>query len=155
MIRKATRADGPAIKAIWNNLINSTTVTFNPVAKTDADIATYLQDHPVFVADVDGVVGYASYGPFRSGAGYARTAEHSIVLTQAAQGHGHGRALMATVMQAASAEGITSLIAGISAENAQGVAFHHHLGFVQVGLIPGAGYKFGRAIDLVLMQKQL
>lgn len=155
MIRKAVRSDAADVQVIWNALIKETTVTFNSVAKTEDEVAAFIADKPVFVADQDGVVGFASYGPFRSGIGYARIAEHSIVLIQSAQGFGLGRGLMDAVSAHAKSHGIHSLIAGVSGENTAGQAFHAHLGFQEVGRIAEAGFKFDRYIDLVLMQKRL
>lgn len=155
MIRPATVDDAPAIRAIWNDLIRNTTVTFNSVQKAEPEVADFLACNPVFVADVDGVAGYASYGAFRGGIGYARIAEHSIVLTAKARRQGFGRALMDQIAAHAKARNINSLIAAISAENTGGQAFHARLGFVEVGRIPQAGFKFDRWITLVLMQKHL
>ncbi|SEW24041.1 phosphinothricin acetyltransferase [Cognatiyoonia koreensis] len=155
MIRPATADDAPAVRTIWNTLIRETTVTFNSIGKTEAEVAAFLENGPVFVADIGGVCGYASFGPFRAGVGYQRIAEHSIVLTDDARGKGLGRGLMNAIAEQAESQGINSLIAGVSGENTAGQAFHAHLGFNQVGYIPEAGYKFGRYIDLVLMQKRL
>jgi len=155
MIRRATSSDVSAVRDIWNALITDTTVTFNNVPKTEAEVSSRIAKAPVFVAETDRVVGFASYGSFRSGVGYDRIAEHSITLTQAGKGQGLGRALMNAIMNHAKANGITSLIAGVSAENEHGLAFHAHLGFVKVGQVARAGFKFGREIDLILMQKHL
>lgn len=157
MIRTATLGDVAAIRDIWNTLITDTTVTFNPVPRSNEQVAAFISDGPcpVFVAQTDRVVGYATYGPFRAGAGYQHIAEHSIVLTRQAQGLGLGRRLLGAVITQAKENQINSLIAGISGENNQGLAFHKHMGFAQVGCIAQAGYKFDRWIDLVFMQKHL
>ena len=155
MIRPATPADAAAIQTIWNDLIRTTTVTFNSGQKTKAEVAELLKDRPVFVADTEQVVGYATYGPFRGGVGYQHIAEHSIVLRQDAQGQGLGRKLVDAIESHAKASDINSLIAGVSGENEAGIAFHSHLGFREVGRIPNAGFKFNRWITLVLMQKHL
>jgi len=155
MIRRAIYDDTQAIRTIWNDLIQNTTVTFNSIPKTDAEVSQYIADHPVFVAQTDRILGYASYGAFRSGIGYARIAEHSIVLSEAGQGHGFGRELLNAVIAQAKSAGVTSLIAGVSGENQSGQDFHAHMGFESVGRVAKAGFKFGREIDLVLMQKHL
>lgn len=161
IIRPATLRDTPAILSIWNPIIRDTTITFNPTEKTHADLAQFIADkanagHAVLVADVDGAVaGFASYGQFRGGAGYGHTMEHTVVLGADARGRGIGRALMAGIETHARNAGVHSLFAGVSAENAQGRAFHAAIGFAEVVTLRQVGYKFGRWIDLHLMQKFL
>lgn len=157
MIRPATPADIPAIRAIINRVIRDTTITFTTTQKTPSDIAKMLDGPtPVLVATHENTVtGYATFGPFRSGPGYTRAAEHSIALDPAAQGQGQGRTLLTATEQAAAQHGITQLIAGISAENATALAFHTACNYVQVGHLPKVGHKFGRDLDLILMQKPL
>ena len=158
IIRTARAGDAEALTEILNALITGTTVTFTTELKTvegvQADIAR--RGAAFKVAEIDGVArGLASYFPFRSGPGYARTQEHSIVLHPDAWGRGAGRALMAALEGEARAEGIHSLMAGVSGENPAGRAFHAAIGFVEVGVLPEVGFKFGRWLDLVLMQKKL
>ena len=81
--------------------------------------------------------------------------EHTIIVAQDATGKGLGRMLMAALVSGARAAGAHSLIGAISAENATAVAFHARCGFIEVGRIPEAGRKFGRWLDLVLMQMKL
>lgn len=161
MIRPARATDAAAIAAVWNPFIRDTAVTFNPVEKSADDIAAMIRDrqaagHGVLVADLQGhVAGFASYAQFRGGAGYARTMEHTILLSPAAQGSGLGRALMTALEDHARAAGIHSLIAGVSAENPAGRAFHAAIGYTEIATLPQVGHKFGRWMDLVLMQKIL
>jgi phosphinothricin acetyltransferase len=81
--------------------------------------------------------------------------EHSVHLTEAARGKGLGRALMAVLEDHARQGGAHLMIAGISGENPGAQAFHAALGYAHVARIPEAGWKWGRYIDLVLMQKIL
>ncbi len=161
MIRPARPEDAAAIAAFWNPFIRDTAVTFNPVEKSPDDIAAMIAErqaagHGFLVADHQGaVVGFASYAQFRGGAGYARTMEHTIILSPAAHGTGLGRALMAALEEHARAAGIHSLIAGVSAENPAGRAFHAAIGYAEIATLPQVGHKFGRWMDLVLMQKIL
>jgi L-amino acid N-acyltransferase len=161
MIRAATGADVSALVALMNHWIAHTTVTFNPVPKTQADIAAMitdkaLQGQVLLVADIEGrVAGYATYGQFRAGAGYARAMEHSILLAPDCRAKGLGRALLTAIEDHARRGGAHSLMAGISGENADGVAFHAAMGYAHVALVPQVGWKFGRWLDLVLMQKFL
>lgn len=161
MIRPAVPADAAAIAAFWNPVIRDTAVTFNPVEKTPDEIARMITDrqsagHGFLVAEVDGqVAGFASYAQFRSGAGYARTMEHTVILAPVAHGRGVGRALMTALEDHARAAGVHSLIAGVSAENPAGRAFHAALGYAVIATLPEVGFKFGRWMDLTLMQKFL
>jgi phosphinothricin acetyltransferase len=160
LIRPATREDAVAIAAVWNPYIRDTAVTFNPVEKSPADVAEMIAErdrmgHATFVA-VDGrLIGFATYAQFRGGAGYATCMEHSILLAPGTHGRGAGRGLMAAICSHARTAGAHQMIAGVSAENPDGVAFHAALGFAEIARVPQAGRKFGRFIDLVLMQKFL
>lgn len=161
MIRDATPADAPAIAAIWNPVIRDTTATFNAAEKSPAEIAqtiaTRQTDGHAFLIATDGetLLGFATFSQFRGGIGYARTMEHTIILAPAAAGRGTGRALMQTLESRARTAGAHSLFAGVSAENPAGLAFHARIGFHEVARLQQVGYKFGRYMDLVLMQKFL
>jgi L-amino acid N-acyltransferase len=158
MIRPATAADAPAIARIWNALIRESVATFNSVEYTDTQIADMVaakaRDGHAFFVD-DHVTGYATYGQFRGGVGYARSMEHSIHLSPTASGRGLGRALMKAVEDHARAQGAHSMIAGVGGENTAGIAFHAACGYAHVATIPAVGWKFGRWMDLLLMQKFL
>ncbi len=161
MIRPAKAADAPALARLLNHWILHTSVTFNPTPKTEADILAMIADkaaagHAFLVAEKDGqVIGQASYGQFRGGQGYATCMEHSISLLADTHGKGLGRSLLTAVEDHARAHGAHQMIAGISGENADGRAFHARIGYAHIATIPEAGFKFGRYIDLVLMQKFL
>jgi L-amino acid N-acyltransferase len=160
LIRLAEAGDAAAIAALWNPYIRDTAVTFNPVEKSVADVEAMIADrhakgHATFVAMGDGLLGFASYAQFRAGAGYATAMEHSILLAPEAKGQGAGRALIDAVCAHAAAAGAHQMIAGVSAENADGLAFHARMGFAEVARVRQAGFKFSRFIDLVLMQKFL
>lgn len=160
LIRRATGADAKTIAALWNPYIRDTAVTFTPSEKTASDVAQMIDDHDrrghaTFVAVDGGLLGFATYAQFRAGAGYATCMEHSIMLAPPARGRGVGRGLMTALCDHATAAGAHQMIAGISAENPDGQAFHARMGFATLARVPQAGFKFGRFIDLVLMQKFL
>lgn len=160
-IRNATPAEADRIAAIWNGYIRDTLVTFNATTKTAEEVAGIIAaraaaDQGFLVADGgDGVLGFATYGQFRSGIGYARTMEHTILLSPAARGRGLGHALMAALETHAAARGVHSMIAGVSGANPDGVAFHAARGYAQLARLPEVGFKAGQWLDLVLMQKRL
>lgn len=162
MIRPAQPEDAPALVALLNHWILNTAVTFNPVPKTEAEVRAMIaakaqSGHGFFVTtDATGrLIGQASYGQFRDGAGYRTCMEHSISLLPDAMGRGTGRALLAAVEGHARQAGAHQMIAGVSAENPDGRAFHARLGYRVIATVPQAGFKFDRYIDLVLMQKFL
>lgn len=153
MIRPATASDAAWIAAIWNAVIADTLVTFTTEPKTEALIADMIVSRPVFVLPDQG--GFATYGPFRAGPGYAATVEHTILLAPQARGAGQGRALMQTLMDHARGQNLHVMVAGISGANPAAVAFHAALGFDTVAQMPQVGRKAGQWLDLILMQKQL
>lgn len=160
MIRNATSGDAEAVAAIWNHYIRDTVATFNSAEKTVeeviATIATRQVQRCFLVAEAQGrVQGFATYDQFRGGIGYAHSMEHTVLLAPEAGGHGFGRALMRAVEAHATSAGAHVMVAGVTAENAAGQDFHTKLGYVQTGLMPQVGRKFGRWMDLVLMQKIL
>ena len=161
MIRPARAADAPALAALLNRWILHTTVTFTPVPKTADDIldmiaARAAAGHAFLVAEDEGqLIGQASYSQFRGGPGYATCMEHSISLLPGAHRKGLGRALLTAIEDHARVGGAHQMIAAISGENEGGRAFHARMGYREIATIPEAGFKFGRFIDLVLMQKFL
>jgi len=157
IIRPATPADAVQVAQIWNPVIRTGTETFNSIEKTPDDVAHMIAARPcTLVAEVDDcLIGFATYDQFRGGIGYRHTMEHTIILAPEAQGRGAGRALMDALEDHARSAGVHSLWAGVSGENAVGVAFHEKLGFEQVGILPEVGRKFDRWFDLVLLQKRL
>ncbi len=160
-IRAAGIPDIAALMGIWNPVIRDTLITFTSIEKIPADLSEMIaskaqQGVPFLVIEQQGVVsGFATYGPFRTGSGYAQTMEHSIMLTDSAKGKGAGRALLTALEEHARAQDIHSLIAGISSENPAAIAFHQACGFRKQATLPEVGYKFDRWLDLILLQKNL
>lgn len=160
-IRPAAAADAEAICAIWNPVIRDSEITFNAQEKTSGDIAAMISEkaragHAFLVAEEAGaIVGFATYGQFLAGIGYARTLEHTLILPPEARGRGHGRALLAAIEEHARAGGAHSIFAGVSSANPQGVVFHERLGYAHAGTLRQVGWKFGQWYDLYLLQKFL
>ncbi|MCB5408435.1 GNAT family N-acetyltransferase [Pseudogemmobacter faecipullorum] len=162
VIRPVCAGDAPAIVALWNPWILETAVTFNPAPKAPGDITALLAarqaaGHGFYLAEdaAGDVLGFAGYSQFRAGEGYARSMEHTVILRPGARGRGLGRALMRRLEDHARAAGHHLMIAGVSGENPAGRAFHEAIGYQLWGSIPGAGYKFGRHMDLWLLGKVL
>ncbi len=161
IIRPARASDAGAVAAIWNPVIRETAATFTTLEKTPeglaADFAARAAEGKAFLLVLrgDALLGFATYGQFRNGPGYGRTMEHSIILAPEGRNQGVGRALMAALEAHAAAGGAHSLWAGVSGENAAGLGFHRAIGFAEVARLSQVGFKFGRWMDLVLMQKFL
>jgi len=160
-IRDATEADLPAILAITNAVIATSTAIFSAEAMTLADRRDWFrgraaQGFPILAAEeACEVVGFATYGAFRGGPGYRHTVEHSVHVREDRRGNGLGSALVAALFPRAAAAGLHVMVAGIDAANAGSIRMHERLGFTRTGLMPGVGRKFGRWLDLALLQREV
>ncbi len=161
IIRPAEDADLAAILAIYNDAVRTTTAIWNNSTVDLDNRLSWLesrrrQDYPVLVAEDAGtVVGYGSFGDFRAFDGYRFTVEHSIYVDAAARRQGIATALLIALIERASALGKHVMVAGIAADNDASIALHARHGFTETGRMPEVGTKFGRWLDLVLMQKRL
>ena len=164
LIRAAISDDLPAITAIYNVLLETTTHEWTEQLHAVAERAEWLAEQnatgrPALVAVIgDEVVGWATYGDFRDSTrwpGYRFTVEHSIHVREDHWGQGVGRMLIDALIDRARREGKHVMVAGIDAANAGSIRFHERLGFVEVARMPEIGEKFGRRLDLVLMQRIL
>jgi L-amino acid N-acyltransferase len=163
-IRDATAADLAATLSIYNELIRSTTVAWAEQPQTLDERRGWFEEQQrrgfvsLVAADGDDVVGMASYGDFRDSIhwpGYRFTAELSIHVRGDQRRGGVGRLLMEELIARAGRNGIHVLVAGIDADNGDSIRFHERLGFTEVARMPETGHKFGRWLDLVLMQRIL
>lgn len=161
MIRPAGAWDAPAIAAIWNPVIRNSLITFDAVEKDPDNLVRWLATrgdlgHGTFVAEEEGeVLGFATYRQFRAGEGYARSMEHTVILADGARRRGLGTQLLAAAEHHARDCGAHSMIAGVSGANTGGIAFHAARGYGEIARVPEVGWKHGRWLDLVLMQKIL
>jgi phosphinothricin acetyltransferase len=164
-IRRASESDLPVILAIYNDAVENTTAIWN---ETPADLANRRawfaertgKGFPVLVAERQvsndqGVIGYGSFGDFRPFEGYRVTVEHSVYVAKEARGQGAGEALLQALIDEAARMDKHNMIGGIDASNAPSIALHVKFGFEEVGRMPGVGTKFGKPLDLLLMQKVL
>lgn len=160
-IRDATSDDLPGILAIYNEVIATSTAVYSDKPATLEDRTAWWhargeQAYPVLVAtDSTGVVGFASFGDFRTWPGYRFTVEHTVHVRQDSRGKGVGSALMTPLIDRASALGKHVMIAGVDADNAASLRFHERLGFERVAHFRQVGFKFGRWLDLVFLQRYL
>lgn len=157
-IRDAETADLEAITAIHNDAVANTTAIWNEDPVDVADRAAWLAERadrgfPVIVAvDDSGLVGYASFGGFRPHSGYRHTVEHSVYVRDGERGRGIGKALMVELIERARTLGVHVMVAAVDSTNLGSIVMHKRLGFTQVGRMPQVGAKFGRWLDLTLLQ---
>ncbi|MHB8900714.1 MAG: GNAT family N-acetyltransferase [Thermoguttaceae bacterium] len=157
-IRPAAAGDLAAINAIYNHYVIHSTTTY----QTDPETAEGRQAwfsargpaHPVTVAEAGGeVLGWAALSPFRSKAAYRHTVENSVYVRHDARGKGVGGALLSDLVRRAGELGHHSVVAVIDADQAASIALHSRWGFVEVARLREVGFKFGRWLDVVYMQR--
>lgn len=159
-IRRAQLTDASAIADIYNEAILTTTATFDTETKSVEERARWLQSHderhPVLVAEVDGqVVGWASLSSWSDRCAYSNTAEPSFYVISTHRGRGIGRRLKEAIIEEARHLKFHTLIARVAEESRESVHLNEQAGFVHVGTLKEVGRKFGRLLDVHIMQKML
>ena len=161
-IRLATPADAPACADIYREAVLNGTGTFETeppdVDEMRARMGRILGvGRPWLVAERDGrLIGYAYMGQFREREAYRHFGETSVYVAPDAKGQGIGKRLLERLLVDAKAAGFTQAVAVIGDSGNQGsIALHTAVGFHHVGVLAGAGLKFGRWLDVVLMQRAL
>jgi L-amino acid N-acyltransferase YncA len=162
-IRPAKTSDVPAITRIYAPAVEHGTASFELDAPDETEMARRLTDlmgagFPYIVAAIDGALaGYAYAGPFRTRPAFRLTIENSVYIAPDMQRRGIGRALLAALIEACAARGYRQMIAviGDSSKQAASIGLHEALGFRHVGILDHVGFKHGRWLDSVLMQREL
>jgi L-amino acid N-acyltransferase YncA len=158
-IRDAGESDLPGLVAIYNDVIATSTAIYSHTPVTLEDRAQWWhtrlgQGYPVLVAaDVSGVLGFSTFGDFRTWPGYRFTVEHSVHVRADCRGQGVGGELVKALFPRAEKLGKHVMIAGVDAANEASIRFHERLGFEQAGHLREVGYKFDRWLDLVFLQR--
>ena len=152
---------GPILD-ILNDAIVHTTALWDYVPRPPESMAPWFAakeagGHPVLGAvDDDGtLLGFGTYGPFRAWPAYKYSVEHSVYVHRDHRGRGLGRALVEANVARARSQGYHTVVAGIETSNVVSRALHVSLGFESCGTIRHAGFKFGRWLDLELLQRLL
>jgi phosphinothricin acetyltransferase len=159
--RLAERRDADAIREIYNREVLGSTVTFDLVARTLDEQIEWLDEHsgghPAIVAvDDDGtVVGFAAISPWRPRPAYSPTVEDSVYVHEGWRGRGVGRLLLEELVRLAGAHGFHSVMARIVGGHEASIALHATCGFETAGVEREVGRKFGKWLDVVLMQRML
>jgi phosphinothricin acetyltransferase len=159
-IRTAELADAEAIREIYNREVTGSTVTFDLVPRTLPEQQAWLTArsgaHTVLVGhEGPAVLGFASLSPYRDRPAYSTTVEDSIYVHRDHQGEGVGRALLSTLIETAGAHGFHTVVARIVGGHEASIALHRSVGFGVVGTEREVGRKFGRWLDVVVMQRML
>ena len=161
-VRAATAADIPAITAIYRPAVLTGTASFELSAPDEAEMGRRLAavldaGLPYLVAEVDATVaGYGYLGAYRPRPAYAWSVENSIYVAPDAQRAGVGRALLAALINIATQRGFRQMIAVIGDSGQRGsIGLHRAAGFTFCGTVHSVGFKNGRWLDQVLMQRAL
>jgi L-amino acid N-acyltransferase YncA len=162
-IRPAKTSDIPTITRIYAHAVEHGTASFELTPPDEAEMARRMNDlmgrgFPYIVAESAGTLaGYAYAGPFRTRPAYRHTIENSVYVAPAQHRQGVGRVLLEALIEAAEAAGFRQMIAviGDSTKQAASIGLHVALGFRHVGILDDVGFKHGRWLDSVLMQRAL
>jgi phosphinothricin acetyltransferase len=159
VIRPATSADLPAILDIYNEAVLHTTATYDYEPQTLANRSAWFEEHqragfPIFVAQEESgrVVGWSNLSSFHPRPGYRFTVQNSIYVAVDRRGRGVGKRLLAPLLEAARSRGFRAILAWIDADNEASLRLHAAHGFERVAHLREVGHKFGRWLDVVLME---
>jgi phosphinothricin acetyltransferase len=152
-------AHGEGILAILNEAIVNSTALYDYHPRPSESMLGWFEakaagGFPVIGIQDDAgeLLGFATYGSFRPHPAYKYAVEHSVYVRADQRGKGLGRKLLARVIELAKAQGKHAMIGAIDASNSASIALHESMGFERVGTLPQVGFKFGRWLDLALMQ---
>ncbi len=161
-IRDATEDDLATIQAIYAHHVDHGLASFEEIPPDLAEISRrrdVARDHdlPYLVAERDGAVrGFAYASPFRNRPAYRYTIEDSVYVAPDALGAGIGSALLSVLIERCTERGFRQMVAVIGdSANQASIELHAKHGFLQSGLMPAVGFKFGRWVDSVRMQRPL
>lgn len=160
LVRRALIADSEPIRRIYNAEVTASTATLDLVARSTIDQVAWMADHsgvyPVLVAEQEGeLVGFSSLSPYRSRPGYATVVEDSVYVLGTHRGKGIGHALLSAALDTARSHGFHSVIGRVITEQEASIALHKSCGFEIVGVEKEVGRKFGRFLDVALLQRML
>jgi phosphinothricin acetyltransferase len=161
-IRDAEQTDLAAVQRIYAHHVREGLASFEEVSPDQAEIARRFTavraaGLPYLVAELDGrVIGFAYAGPFRDRPAYRYTIENSVYVVPAAVRRGAGGALLGNLIERCREGGYRQMIAVIGdRDNASSISLHERLGFRRIGRLEAVGFKHGRWVDVVLMQRAL
>lgn len=159
-MRPACAVDLAEINAIFNQAVQHSVAAFNLRAVTEAERKAWFETHgrkyPVLVAEyASQVVGWGALSPYSPREGYRFTVEDSLYVAPHHHGKGLGKMLLSALLHEAATRGYHAVIALIESGNTASIHLHQHLGFCKIGTLSEVGRKFGRWLDVSIMQKLL
>ena len=161
-VRLATLDDAEATRAIYNREVSGSTVTFDLVPRSEeaqrAWLAAHAGAHPAVVAfdDVTGAVaGFGSLSAYRDRPAYSTTVEDSVYVHHDHRGEGVGRLVLVELVRLATVHGFHAVMARVVGGHEVSIRLHESCGFALVGVEREVGRKFGRWLDVALMQRLL
>jgi len=159
-VRLARSDDAEAIRTIYNDEVVSGTATFDIAERSPIEQRGWMAErtgaHVVLVAEIDGrVVGFGALSRYKERPAYNTTVEDSVYVAPGYQGRGMGRAILDELLELAAGHGFHTVVARIGHESVGSIAAHARVGFVEIGREREVGRKFGRWLDVVVMQHML
>ena len=159
-VRPCSEKDQPFIMEIYNDAVEHTTATFDTekrsIEKQMEWFKKHRQNHPVIVAEEDSIIkGWASLSPWSDRKAYDETVEVSVYVHQDFRGKGIGKKLLEIITLEGKRVNNHTIISRISAGNKISIHIHEQLGYRHIGVMKEAGIKFGRLIDVHMMQYML
>ena len=161
-VRLARLDDAEAIRTIYNREVSGSTVTFDLVPRTLETqrgwIEAHSGAHPAIVVvddDDEHIIGFGSLSPYRDRPAYSTTVEDSVYVHHDHRGRGVGKVVLDELVRLATVHGFHSMMARIVGGHEASISLHKHCGFDVVGVEKEVGRKFGRWLDVVLMQRLL
>jgi phosphinothricin acetyltransferase len=159
---RCDRAHLEAIRGIYNHEIEHTTALYEYEPRSVETMVSWWAAKQAAGLPVLGIelppgvlAGFASWGPFRPFPAYLHTVEHSVYVDQRFRGRGVGRALVAALIDEARGRDLHAMVGVIDGTNAASISLHRRLGFSLGGTLREVGFKFGRWLDVVFMQRSI
>ena len=157
-IRNATIKDLDEITKIYNEAILKTVATFDTEKKTFEEQKIWFENHgpknPILVAEQDDlVIGWASLSQWSDRCAYSDTAEISLYVKEKYQNRGIGKKLLDLIVKEGKKFGLHAIIARITEGNQVSINLHKSVGFKHIGVMKEVGIKFGKRLDVFLMEK--
>ena len=157
-IRTANISDLIGITDIYNEVILNSNATFDTEIKSIEQQKKWYTDHgpqnPIIIAEENRqIVGWASLSKYSTRCAYSDTAELSVYVKKEKQGKGIGKKLMENIVKEGEKVGLHAIISRITDGNKISVQLHENVGFKKIGIMKEVGFKFGKRLDVLLMEK--
>jgi L-amino acid N-acyltransferase len=159
-VRHVRGEDAAALREIYNREVTGSTVTFDMVPRTLEEQRAWIVEHSgahaaLVATDQDEVIGFASLSPYRPRPAYSTTVEDSVYVHADRRGTGIGKLLLGEIVDLAGVSGFHAVMARIVGTHEASIALHRACGFELVGVEREVGRKFGRWLDVTVMQRML